>query len=80
MRHLTQTRTWPTLKLSRWQIIQLSMLSLLIAAMSFWRFQYEQMLPKINPVQMLMQNRGELNEQSIAKSTLPKATIGKAQL
>ncbi|RRB02788.1 hypothetical protein [Larkinella rosea] len=81
MSHLTQTRTWPTLKLSRWQIIQLSVLSLLIAAMSFWRFQYEQVLPKINPVHMLMQeNRGAFIDQSIAKTTLPPTATAKAQL
>ncbi|GAB3935569.1 hypothetical protein [Larkinella terrae] len=80
MNHLTRTREWPTLKLSRWQIIQLSVLSLLIVAMSFWRFQYDQMLPKINPVKMLMEERGILNEQTIAKTTLPKASVGKVQL
>jgi hypothetical protein len=78
MSQLTQTRKWPSLTLSRWQVIQLSVLSLLIAAMSFWRFQYEQVLPKINPVQMIMQDRAELSAQSIAKTTLPNPSVIKS--
>ncbi|WP_421830316.1 hypothetical protein [Larkinella sp.] len=81
MNQVTQTRKWPTLKLSRWQIIQLSVLSLLITAMSFWRFQYEQVLPRINPVQMMMmQEHGDLNGQTFVKNTLPQTPVSKVQL
>ncbi|RAJ94398.1 hypothetical protein [Larkinella arboricola] len=74
MNHLTQNREWPKLHLSRWQVIQLTMLSALIAGMAFWKFQYEQILPKGIPVQMILKDTGKLNDQSVAKntSTLPK--------
>lgn len=49
MNQLTQTRKWPSPTLSRWQIIQLSMLSVLLAGMVFWKVQYDQILP---PTQM----------------------------
>ncbi|GAB3893810.1 hypothetical protein GCM10028803_08320 [Larkinella knui] len=80
MSHLTQTREWPSLKLSRWQVVQLSVLSLLIAAMSLWRFQYEQVLPKITPAQIMMEDHASWNDQSFAKTTLPNPSILKSQL
>ena len=49
--------------------------------MSFWRFQYEQVLPRINPVQMMMmQEHGELNGQTFVKNTLPHTPVSKVQL
>ncbi|MGA0560614.1 hypothetical protein ACO2Q8_28370 [Larkinella sp. VNQ87] len=45
MNQLTQTRKWPSPTLSRWQIVQLSMLSALLAGMIFWKVQYDQILP-----------------------------------
>jgi hypothetical protein len=81
MSQLTQTRKWPTLKLSRWQIIQLSVLTVLITAMSFWRSHYEQVLPRLNPVQiMMMQENGNLNGQTFVKNTLPLSPVSKVQL
>ncbi|MFC5411850.1 hypothetical protein ACFPMF_21180 [Larkinella bovis] len=82
MNHLTQPREWPTLKLSRWQIIQLSVLSVLIAAMAFWKFQYEQVLPKSSPVQMVLPTQGSsMNDQSLAKTTpsLSPASVVKSR-
>ncbi|GAB3255262.1 hypothetical protein GCM10027347_16190 [Larkinella harenae] len=78
MNHLTQPRKWPKLELSRWQVIQLSMLTVLIAAMAFWKFQYEQILPKSIPVQMMFKETGVLDDQSIAKTTVSPIKTVKA--
>lgn len=78
MNRLTQTREWPKLHLTRWQLVQLFMLSVLITGMTFWKFQYEQILPKGNPVQLVLKDAGKLNDQSVAKNTLNTAKAVKA--
>ncbi|MFD1140409.1 hypothetical protein ACFQ4C_04785 [Larkinella insperata] len=78
MNQLTPNREWPKLHLSRWQIIQLTMLSALIAGMSFWKLQYEQILPKGAPVQLVLKDAGKLNDQSVARNTLTQSKTLKA--
>ncbi|GAB3342579.1 hypothetical protein GCM10027299_57510 [Larkinella ripae] len=79
MNHLTPTREWPRLTLSRWQVIQLSVLSALIAGMFFWKAQYEHVRPRTNPVQVIMSQSGALNDQSFAKSTVSASHAFKSQ-
>lgn len=75
MNQLTRNRHWPSLTLSRWQLVQLSILSVLIAGMVIWKVRYEQVLPKINPVQMVFEKAGPFNDQTFAKTTVPVSRV-----